>query len=477
MPSDMDIIRQIENDTRCGVLGAGFRNLVLSVSRINPNNLAPSRWRTTLDRRHHFARPHSNLRAVEWCERRLHLDRGHSPGSRFRRLLSVVWARIDAGTCHLSSVDWLVNRLAITVCTNCGHDVNGQRCSCYFCEGCDSWVESACSNCERCDRCCRCVVCPSCDERCNASSYCDGCSSCEDCGCKCSSQLTFHGEPSPTFPRYIGLEIECGCARTDRIHKVATWWGGKLDHDGSISFGHDLEFVTAPARGAKLEEQVRDVCDALDLSDAKVDTSCGLHVHVGAKDLTVSQLLTVARLYARVESGLYSIVAPSRRSGQYSGAWGSKFEEALVFDDAPLHTRKDRLDAAIYGSLSEAKRAEANRSKHSCRYHGLNFNSLILYGTLEFRLHHGTTNADKILNWAAVCTAIVEWAVHHDERDVHTLKGSSFGALCQVVKSRKVKEWVKARHNHFARMTERSFGVQVRPTVESMEAVREESES
>jgi hypothetical protein len=154
---------------------------------------------------------------------------------------------------------------------------------------------------------------------------------------------------------------------------------------------------------------------------------------------------------------------------------GTMFEDAEVFDRGSIEERSNRLDAALYGSVAEAAECRRDPYKCDCRYYGLNFNAIMLYGTVEFRLHHGTVNVDKIKKWAAVCSAIVEYAATHSEKQVSAMKGSAFEILLRVINDKEVVTWIKARRDYFAYNKRKGAGLAAKLPVDQV-ALREHSE-
>jgi hypothetical protein len=377
---------------------------------------------------------------------------------------------------------YLTRRVGAEFCRRCYREAGDSTCHCWTCSGCDRTYEeggSRCTCCGFCSSCCECYHCSSCDER-----YTEGCDHCETCSgcCTCNSRpdrerqtSKFHGERTDRYPRYLGVEIECGAKRQafSALNAALVRWDAASGDDGSVNCTRAMEIATAPARGRSFERQIEEICEALEETRGYVDSSCGLHVHVDVRDLNAKQLLTLVRLYSKVEPALYSIVAPSRRGGQYSQAWGAEFETGEVFERGTVQERADRLDAVLYGSVERAKEIKVRPHKHSCRYRGLNLNALLLYGTVEFRLHHGTVNASKIKMWAAVCSKLVEYAATHSERQIARLSGSAVNTLLGVLAGdTEVVSWVKARRAHFANMERKRKGlpaIQNAPPVEPRE--------
>jgi hypothetical protein len=363
---------------------------------------------------------------------------------------------------------WLGERLDIPLCLNCHLDSN--ECGCWQCSGCSEWFkqddEASCAVCHVCSSCCGCEICGHCGSRCHSGDICEDCNRCRDSCCRCDEdrrrgipfrdvlggKLTFHGDPTDRFPRFVGTEIECIAERNKfaALKQVQEKWNMANHRDGSISSDAGMEVCTAPAQGKDFEAQVIEVCKALTECEATVDVSCGLHVHVEAKDLTAKNVLALVRLYHMVEPALYQIVSPSRRTGSFSQEWGTHFKDAGVFD--PRSGREKRvaaLEGALYGSKEQVKHMKENPRKHDSRYHGLNLNALLLYGTVEFRLHQGTVNARKIIMWSAVCASLVEYATKHTEKEISWMENSPMEILKKVVGDEEVVTWIEARRAFF----------------------------
>jgi Putative amidoligase enzyme len=271
----------------------------------------------------------------------------------------------------------------------------------------------------------------------------------------------FHGEPSPRYPRYLGVEIECGMdGTTERrgdtapLDRACRTWGAGITDDGSVgvdAYIRSAEIVTAPARGESFIRQIDDVVGAIRQCGGKVNRSCGLHVHVDARDLTLAHVLTLVRLYERIERTMYSLVSRSRRTNHFCGPWGDALIKGEVSNpDAPITVRERDLDVNTYGDERTARSVKSQRSKHGCRYHGFNVNALHCHGTVEFRLHQGTTDPRKIKMWAAVCTMLVEYAAAHTEAEVMALRGTPAEILEKIlVGDREVLRWTRARRRFF----------------------------
>ena len=271
-----------------------------------------------------------------------------------------------------------------------------------------------------------------------------------------------NGEPSARFPRYVGVEIECGVPSNPPswapLHMMLRDTHAQLHGDGSIhGFSVGLEVVTAPARGDAAEEAIRAATQGLHAINAAVNETCGLHVHVDARDYTESDLVRFAYLWAvkGIEKTLYTVVSRSRRghgrgSNTFALPWGAGLVSGAVADlDADPRERYRALQANLYGDVHTAEYYKASKQKHGSRYHGISFNAFDIRGTLEFRLHHGTINTRKILLWAAVCSALVQYVKTHTDEEVANLRGTPAEVLNTILTDREVARWVRVRRRFF----------------------------
>ncbi len=165
----------------------------------------------------------------------------------------------------------------------------------------------------------------------------------------------------------IDCEVE-GYNHTTRPH-----W--KIVTDSSIR-GGGYELVSPILKGEEGLDEVRRVCEVLNAQGATVNRSCGLHVHHGAGDLKEKHLRNLLNLYRRSEGVIDTMMPVSRRASN------NTYCETLRH-------------------LREGERPWG-------RYYKLNLESLHVHGTVEFRQHSGTVDAEKITNWVKITQMMVE---------------------------------------------------------------------
>lgn len=230
----------------------------------------------------------------------------------------------------------------------------------------------------------------------------DECFVCEDCGSRFSNEQMYgdnlcrdchrsgsglyrrairagiDGTPSVLFPtrRTIGVELEMLVPDNMDGDDIPTMWGSTKE-DGSLDphWGeYGVEFASIPVSGSAISEMLTAACAAF--SDARVDPSCGMHVHIDVSDLTDSQRLNIVRWWQHTEDVWFGLVNDERDGNSYC-------------------KRIRGLDPARLASD---------------RYRALNTDAFYKHGTFELRLHHGTTNKQEIETFCATALNFVEMA-------------------------------------------------------------------
>lgn len=199
--------------------------------------------------------------------------------------------------------------------------------------------------------------------------------------------------------RPFGVEFECGLpSHIDRptlraALAAAGVTGWTIKGDGSINIAgyQGVEIVSPPLRGTDGEEQVRKVAAVLRNLNAKVNRTCGTHVHHDANDLTVDQIKRAARSWFNNQPLIDGLVSESRR-----GPTSSFYCRPLTDDDI-RRIENIRDLAAMRGVTVD-------------RYRTMNLTSYGRHGTIEIRQHQGTLDAEKVISWVRFGQAIIDTA-------------------------------------------------------------------
>jgi hypothetical protein len=199
--------------------------------------------------------------------------------------------------------------------------------------------------------------------------------------------------------------------------KVGT--DGSLDSAPSGTLG--LEFKTIPLAGPLGLKALVEGVRVLKSAGAKVNASCGLHIHVGIPDAT--RLDVVRRLVAmcaRFERVLYATTGSVTRENNtsYCVPIRDKVKPTL---EKRAWSRRDLVMAQQGNPYDENGDTVGNQRGYmgSSKYSSVNFQPLLDgRGTVEFRLFAGTLNVQKILGHLACSLGIVQKSLSN-ERSVH----------------------------------------------------------
>lgn len=171
--------------------------------------------------------------------------------------------------------------------------------------------------------------------------------------------------------RAVGINVQAEAYN----HTTRGHW--KFVSDASVRNG--FEVVSPVLRGEAGIEEAMTVAEALSDAGATVNRSCGFHVHFDAADLSVADVKAIVHRYADHEAEIDAFMPPSRR-----GDTNTYCQSVTRF----LNRRFD-----------EARTIDELAAVQPGRYFKVNLQSYRRHGTLEFRQHSGTVNANKVANW------------------------------------------------------------------------------
>lgn len=183
-----------------------------------------------------------------------------------------------------------------------------------------------------------------------------------------------------------------------------TW---DVKRDGSCGY----EVVTPAFRidSAGHNGPLRDVCRELKVERPKVDRSCGLHVHVDVSDFDWRTAQMLMRFWLRYEPFFMELIPSNRRSNHYC-----------------MPHRGSRWNSRIPAEIASALRTNSQQSferfarNNFTKYRSLNLAPFWMNHRVEFRLHSGTINYDKIRAWCMLVTSVVQRVVEPNMPAIET---------------------------------------------------------
>ena len=224
-----------------------------------------------------------------------------------------------------------------------------------------------------------------------------------------------------TFNRNFGVEIEAYNCMRGRLARELNAAGIRVevegynhtdhtDHwklvtDSSLSGNDTFELVSPILHGEQGLEELEKVCWVLDLCNAKVNDSCGLHVHMDAAEFDLQTWKNLVITYKRLENVIDHFMPRSRRNNTFCG---------------PLTTISETIinQASNIGEL----RAAFNHN----RYHKVNLEAYARHRTVEFRQHGGSTNFTKMSAWIHFLAKMITFAKQEQVQTNTTLQNVPF---------------------------------------------------
>lgn len=204
-----------------------------------------------------------------------------------------------------------------------------------------------------------------------------------------------------TVARYFGTttrRLNNGWATNDNNGRE---W--KVVYDGSISAensGEACELVT-PILNYSDIETLQEIIRKLRKAGAKVNETCGCHVHIGAAGMTAKAIRNLINNFASHEAILYKALKVHESRKRYCKPLDERF----------LRELNERKPATLdeLGEIWYQRSAGNFPTNHydSTRYTTVNLHALFTKGTVEFRIFNGTTHAGEVKTAIQLACALV----------------------------------------------------------------------
>lgn len=162
----------------------------------------------------------------------------------------------------------------------------------------------------------------------------------------------------------------------------------KFVSDSSIRGENPIECVSPVLSGKNGMRSLETCCKSLNEANAQVNKSTGLHVHIGAQNLSDQAYINTFINYQRLENVIDSFMAQSRRENN------SQWCRSLKSKDFSSCITKNDVCQVLNGD----------------RYFKVNACSYSRHKTIEFRQHQGSTDYEKISNWVNFCVKLIAWS-------------------------------------------------------------------
>lgn len=284
---------------------------------------------------------------------------------------------------------------------------------------------------------------------------------------KCYEDLFIKVSPiSKRISKYIGkytFGMEAEVINGHIPKRIRSALGIKALKDGSLRHegGEGIEYVSMPMSGAKGVEVIRKFCSELS-KRCEVNNLCSVHFHFGNVRKDKLYVITLYKIIRMIQSELtyyfpYSRFNSVRPDGKvyckllddldikYNSILIQKSEEdfhktvvaefdkiykwlnngkglaepygnpVVVRENVVINGKKmffDKWLKTIFTTKSVNHSVQGQKWDKPSRYVNVNFLNLFFssIGTLEFRMHEGSTNSTKCLIWLCICSSILKYA-------------------------------------------------------------------
>lgn len=203
--------------------------------------------------------------------------------------------------------------------------------------------------------------------------------------------------PQQVRRRHVGVEIEV----EDCTHLACSPMGWEMDRDGSLRGEYALEYKTLfpcslETAWGRLQgwKAMVDNVRAQYKKAFNFSERTSIHVHVDVRDLRLSQIKNIVKLYLIFERSFFDKVGRHRRHNIFCVPVSESVATQRYFIRAENWMRKWE------------------------KYAALNIAPVRHFGTVEFRAMAGTDNIHLILQWMLLCTSLVEFAKHTHDADI-----------------------------------------------------------
>jgi len=172
-------------------------------------------------------------------------------------------------------------------------------------------------------------------------------------------------------------------------HTTRRYW--KIVTDASLTGENTFELVSPILKGEAGISELKTVCSVLNECGAKVNKSCGTHVHFDASGFDMDTWKRIYINYFRLENTIDGFMPLSRRENRYC----QSFKNITNFESKINGCSTLDQIASVLGMT---------------RYFKINPLSYSRHNTCEFRQHSGTVEFEKIGNWIKFLNALVEFS-------------------------------------------------------------------
>lgn len=213
---------------------------------------------------------------------------------------------------------------------------------------------------------------------------------------------------APTDNCYHTREIKDQTARVWKIMRDASINPVRNDETNEDTDEYKVEFVTPPLNYEDID-LLQNIVRKLRENGAKVNNSCGIHIHIDGTNHTPNSLQRLINFMIARQDLIYDALEIQGRGDR----WCKKLNGNLLKEmKSCKHLTKNDTERIWYSPANDGYIDGIDHQHYNqTRYHGVNLHSYFSKNTVEFRLFNSTLHAGKIKAYIQFCLAISAWAI------------------------------------------------------------------
>lgn len=158
-------------------------------------------------------------------------------------------------------------------------------------------------------------------------------------------------------------------------------------------------------------ENLQEIIRKLRRAGALVNSSCGIHIHIGAKDFDSKHLRFLSNIFYSKANLMYSALRVDGQRLRYCKMYSDQFIKKLN-DKKPDDNLS--LFADIWYECNSSYSDSRSSHYNSSRYHGLNLHNLLggRQKTVEIRCFNSTLHAGEVKSYIQFCLLLASQALN-----------------------------------------------------------------
>lgn len=179
--------------------------------------------------------------------------------------------------------------------------------------------------------------------------------------------------------------------------------------NASVSAGREyaVELVSPPLTYDEIPK-LQEVIRMLRISGAKVNSSCGMHVHVDAANHNRNSLKNLIGIMYQKEDMLFQALKVNEAR---ASRWCRKVREPMLEKARRLSADETKDLTRLENIWYEGDYGSRTDHYNDTRYYALNLHSVFYRGTVEFRCFNATLHAGRVRAYAVLCLAMSAQAI------------------------------------------------------------------